>query len=156
MISSVGDGSGVVEMATTAAAYKVIPPEKFLYTLERMHVYIEDNAKFRGDYYGGSAALATGIKITKENAGGVLVNYTPYLYTKIGHWGLGSGRDMQPTDFQTGNDIALVRWTFNKAGQPVTLNGNDGEFLKFNVADSLAALVSHLAIVQGNSKWIGG
>jgi len=159
LLSSAGDGTGVTEMAAAAAVYKVSPPENFTWTLHRMNGYIEDNGKFRGEWYGATSALANGIVITKENSGGVITTYTPETIKRIGHWSLVAGVDMYFTEFTTGNDMCMVRWTFTRGGGVITLRGDYGEFLKMNIQDNLgaggAALVSHIFQVQGIQEWTG-
>jgi hypothetical protein len=116
---------------------------------------MQDDAKFAGEKYTGSGALATGITITKENAGGVLHTYTPQPIKVIGHWGLLAGVDVTLTNFTTGNDFYIVRWTLSKSEHETILSGDKGEFLKFNVADSLATCVSHIVQAQGSVTWTG-
>ena len=153
ILSSHGDGTGTTEMVADAAVYKVTPPTGEKYVLSRINIYIEDNGKFRGDYYGGSAALSPGIVLTVENASRVLKTLTPHPITTVGEWALQAGIDMLYQNYDAGNSTCFVRWTFTHGGGPVILRGNEGEFLKFNVQDDLDAsgadLVSHLAQVQG-------
>lgn len=154
LFSTDGKGSGVTDMARAANDYFVMPAPNELMNIARILVYIEDDAKFQGGGYIGSAALSTGITITKENADGVIHNYTPLPLTKIGHWALCAGVDVVMTDFTTGNDFFLVRWTLSKAEHETHLNGKRGEFLKITVPDSLAALVSHIITAQGSVEHI--
>jgi hypothetical protein len=158
LVSSDGAGGGTTEMATTAAEYTVRPPAGKIYELQRMNIYIEDNGKFRGDYYGGTKVLGDPIIVSvKDSAGTVIQTLTPQGITKIGQWHLVAGIDMFITDYTTGNDHAGIRWTFTKgSGQPISLNGDAGEYLSFNVQDNLGAgdvaLVSHKAQVQGRIR----
>ena len=147
LLSTVGDGSGVTEMATTAAVYQIIPASNEIYKLERMLLYIED-LSFRADFYGATAALTNGIIVTKEDGSGVIDTLTPEPIKKLYHWGLVSGIDVE-TSTDPGNDATIIRWTFSKGGGPLILDGRLGHFLKFNVQDSLAALDSQLANIQG-------
>ena len=155
LIDSVGNGTGTAEMATTADAYFVIPGDNELIEVARLCMVMQDTGKFAGEKYTAAGALSNGIIITKENAGGVLHTYTPQPIKTVGHWGLLAGVDVLLTDFTTGDDLFFVRWTLSKAEHKTTLNGEKGEFLKFNVQDSLAALVSHLVQAQGKISWIG-
>ena len=155
LFDTVGNGTGTTEMATIADDYFIVPGANELIEVARILMVMEDDAKFAGEKYTAAAALSTGIKITKENATGVLHTYTPYPIKKIGHWGLLAGVDVILTDFTTGNDIFIVRWTLSKAEHRTFLDGRKGEFLKFEVNDTLAAAVSHLVSAQGSVNWVG-
>ena len=155
LVDSVGDGSGITDMATIAGDYFVKPGLNELMQISRLLLVMEDDAKFAGEKYTGSGALSTGIVITKEDAGGVLHLYTPQPIKKLGHWGLVAGVDMVLTDFTTGNDIVLVRWTLSKADHTTFLDGRKGEFIRFAVRDTLAAAVEHIVQVQGTVEWVG-
>ena len=155
LLSTVGDGTGVTEMAAAAADYFITPGANEKMEIARILVYMQDNAKFAAEKYTAAGALATGIVITKENAGGVLHTYTPQPIKVIGHWGLLAGVDVLLTDFTTGNDMFLIRWTLSKAEHQTRLDGSAGEFLRVKVQDSLADAVSHLMQAQGTTTWVG-
>jgi len=155
LFDSVGNGTGTTEMAAAADDYFIVPGANELIEVARILMVMEDNGKFAGELYTAAGALSTGIKITKENAGGVLHTYTPQPIKKIGHWGLLAGVDVILTDFTTGNDIFIVRWTLSKSEHQTILDGRNGEFLKFEVNDTLVAAVSHLVSAQGTVQWVG-
>ena len=57
---------------------------------------------------------------------------------------------MDFTDFPTGeSDHCSVRWTHEKGGGAIILDGSVGEYLKFEVLDGLDDLVEHYVAVQG-------
>lgn len=149
LFDTVGDGSGQTEMAAASNIYKVVPPLGIKYFVNRINIYVEDVPKFRGDRYGSSASLTNGIDITVHNGSGSIFRYTNSPIKRIGHWNLLSGIDMFFTDFPSGNDIAAVRWSLDKSGDPLELNGNDSEFIQIKVQDDMSDLVSHIAKAQG-------
>jgi hypothetical protein len=141
-------------MATTADDYFITPGANELMHVARVHLYMQDDAKFAGEKYTATGALTTGIIITKENASGVLHTYTPQPIKVIGHWGLLAGVDVVLTDWAAGNDIFIVRWTLSKAEHKTILDGRNGEFLKVEVNDTLAGAVSHIMSAQGTVEWV--
>jgi len=149
LLDSVGDGSGVTEMATTADSYMYIPPAGYVVYLNRLNIFIEDGTKFQGELYAGVAALSNGIIVTIENPAGVIHTLTPQPVKKTGHWTLVAGVDVRETDYIAGDDTYMVRWTFARGNSPVRLDAGLGEFLNFQVRDTLAGLVSQVAQVQG-------
>ena len=58
------------------------------------------------------------------------------------------------TDFTTGNDFFLVRWTLSKAEHHTHLDGSKGEFLRLKVPVTIASLVSHLVAAQGVTEYV--
>lgn len=154
LFSTGGDGTGTTNMATTAAAYYLTPPDNTIYDIFRLNVVMQDSGKWRGDYYTAAGSLASGIVITHENAGGVIHTFNPLPIKSIGHWSLLSGIDVFPTNFTVGNDLFYIRWTLARGtGDPYTVDGREGEFIKINVQDSLAALVEHYIQAQGVMYW---
>ena len=153
LLSTNGYSTGVTQMAAAADVYLVAPPPGWVFSLHRCLIYIEDNGKFRADYYGATGALTNGIVVSFEGKGKSLRLMTPKPIQKIWEWGLVAGTDVILTDVTTGSDVVLVRWSFDKAGDPIRLRGSQNEYLKFDVRDNLggggAALVSHLVSVQG-------
>lgn len=156
LFSTVGDGSGTTEMANTnaTATYKIAPPQDTMYSIRRINVYIEDNGKFRGEYYGATSAVSGGIVLRHNATAGIQKIISPQAITKLGHWGLLSGVDMIITDFTTGNDIALVRFTLSNGSAPLLLDGNKGDALELVVTGILGTggcgLVSHIVQAQGS------
>lgn len=150
LMSTDGAGGGTTEMTVaTPTKFYYTPPGNRVATLERMLVYVEDNAKFAGGY-GGAAALTNGLMIHVEDENGRTIHdFTPNTIKKNGHWGLLAGVDVIVTDVSAGNDFMLVRWTFGRAGAPLVLNGLEGEKLVIHVQDAMNTLVSHLCVVQG-------
>jgi hypothetical protein len=155
LIDTVGDGTGLTEMAAIARDYFVRPGPNELVHVGRLLMVMEDNAKFAGEKYTAAGALTNGIVITLENPAGVIHNFTPQPIKKIGHWALLAGVDVVVTDFTTGNDLYMVRWTMDKAENHVILDGRKGEFFKVAVRDTIATAVSHLIQVQGDVQWVG-
>jgi hypothetical protein len=153
LFSTVGDGSGVSEMAALPASYFITPGANELMEISRILLYMQDDAKFAGEKYTGGGALSNGIIITKESSGVVVHTYTPQPIKVIGHWGLLAGVDVVLTDFTSGNDFFLVRWTLSKADHQTTLDGTKGEYLRVRVRDSLVAAVSHIMSAQGTVEW---
>lgn len=154
LLDTVGDGTGTTEQAADFSA----APAEFMYkpkpgtaaVLARMLISIEDGAVFAANQYAGIAALTNGITIkVKDSSGGVIHNFTPNPITKTYHWGLLAGSDVSPIAFAAGADRCLVRWTFDKAGAPLLLDGDKGEYLSVVVFDDLSGLVSQLMQVQG-------
>lgn len=147
---------GVENMAAVAADYEYAPAAGKVAVLERINIYVEDNVKFTAITYGG-LTLAVGITVWIESGGELAKMLTPLPVTNIGHWGLVTGRDAYLTEFSTGvNQMAQVRWTFNRGGGPIVLNGDDGDKLIMTTGEDMSGLVSHYAQAQGGLYDLAG
>lgn len=156
LFSTSGDGTGATNMAALPANYMVRPAANEVIEIARILVHMTDAGKFAGEKYSAAGALANGIVITKRDTTGIVHNYTPQPIKVLGHWGLLAGVDMIVTDFTTGNDIVLVRWTLSKADHKTTLDGRKGEYLNIEVKDTMVAFVEHQIQAQGNVFWVNG
>jgi hypothetical protein len=157
LLSTDGHGGGTTSWVGAANTYKILAPPDTELVLVRLNVYLEDNGQFRGDRYGSTAALSTGITIKIFDTDGttVLQNFTNgFAIKKIGHWALLSGVDVEGTNYTTGNNTWLVRWTLAKAGQEISLF--PGQSFQVIVADNLAGggadLVEHFGQMQGSKN----
>lgn len=152
LLDTTGDGTGTTQMAGASAIYKLVPPKGKEYDISRLNIYLEEDAKFRGDRYTATASLVDGIDVTINNAAGSLFRYTPDAVKRIGHWNLLAGVDVFLTDFAGGNDFLAIRWSFFKGSGYMILNGDDGEFLQFKVQDALTNMVDHRVQAQGTQR----
>ena len=123
--------------------------------ITRMIVLIEDDDNFGATSYGGIVGgLTNGIHINVRNSldGDAIVadldDQEP-VYTNTDWAGL--CHDMTAFVFGTGqnNQVATVRWTFEKAGGPLMLHGAKGHYLTVELSDDLSTLVDHRFLIQG-------
>ena len=145
-LDTVGDGSG-----TKVATGDYSTPDEFLISagtdtlkIERMIVYIEDGAATAYNKYGAMNALTNGIRIRVKNSSGTFIaDLDDGLPIKTnGQW----GRLCYDSTILGGNSVT-VRWTFAKAGQPLTLW--PGDSLVVTLSDSMTGLTDHTFRVQG-------
>lgn len=150
-----GDGSNDnanVNGVVTAVPFYSGPADGKVWRIERMLITIEDNAVFTAATYGGVGALANGVTCHKHTGGitgpvvldlmdgasaGGLVDWADFCY------------DMTNHSFGSGNNFAVVRWTFAKSGAPLKLVGSRNEVLCINIQDDLTTLVRHTFFIQG-------
>ena len=151
LLSTVGDGSGITEMASaTINEYIYKPASGTVAILERALITIEDATIFAANKYGGVTALTNGLSVTlKDGNDATIHNFSPNAIKKTYHWGLMAGSDVTPEAFAAGADRVVIRWTFTKGGYPLVINGDKGEYFSVNVTDDLSGLVSHLIQIQG-------
>lgn len=156
MLDTVGDGSGTKDAngdysGEGAEQFLIAPGTGEIYKIARMIGTYSDTTGFSPDEYGNlNAALTNGISMGVYDGSGIKYwltdednpvktnsDWVHYCYD----WTLFS--------YGTGNDRAGFRWTFAKSGSPVTLNGNNGEYLAVNLNDDLTGLVDQHFLVQG-------
>ena len=154
LMSTDGHGGGLTSLVQTSGkTFKITAPQNTEYILVRMNVYLEDDGQFRGDRYGSSSALSNGIVIrVLDTDGSTLLDFTNgWAIKKIGHWSLLAGVDVAGTNYTTGNNTWLVRWTMAKAGKEIILKPGQSMALitQDNMGAGGAALIEHFAQMQG-------
>ncbi len=117
--------------------------------IHRMVIEIEDTSGFAAAEYGNLGTnLTNGVKVSvDDHLGNELVDLVDGLnVTTNAEW----ARLCYDADLKTwgaGNEFLMVRWTFARSGQPITLT--DGDKLIVTLNDNLSGLVSHYFMVQG-------
>jgi len=116
--------------------------------LARMIVYIEDAGTFDMEKYGNAITLSNGIHISVKDSGGTeIADYDGgvNVFTN-GGWGA-LCHDITNHTFGSGNNSLTARWTFAKAGTPISLTSGQ-EFI-ITLEDNFTGLVGHTFMVQG-------
>lgn len=141
-ISAAVDGSSV-------AKEFIFSPSGRVAIVYRVILYIEDNANFRVQDYGGiSGGLTNGILLGVYDSDDViLLDLTDGLPIKTnGSWSR-LCYDVNHLNYGSGNEVLTGRWTFEKSGRGLLLR--DGDQLKVTIQDDLTGLVHHTFMVQG-------
>lgn len=114
--------------------------------ISRVLVTVQDAGAFTATSYGAVAALANGVEF--EHSGGTVVDLLGGLpITGNSDWARVC-YDTLELDFTGGGSTSLVvRWTFAKAGIPLTLESGDSIIVRVN--DNLTGLVGHYFMLQG-------
>ncbi len=152
-LDTVGDGSGtknaIGDYSSGTTDFKIAPAAGEVMRLTRLLLTIGDGSLT--NYYGGLlAALTNGIVVQKRNAGGVLIDLTDNVPIKINAgWGILCYDVAEHQHGGAGDEYLHGRWTFTKAGAPIRLVGDDGEFFTVRMADSMVGLALHEFVVQG-------
>jgi hypothetical protein len=77
--------------------------------------------------------------ITKGHPIKTNVDWGPYV----------GGVDVKISSYGAGNEALGARWTFERMGRPVVLDGDIGEFACFRMNDNFSGLVQHYFHFQG-------
>lgn len=147
-----GDGTGTknaIGNYATATEFKIVPPSNQIYVLERLIVHVLDGGAFDAEKYGNGVTLTNGIGIWKRNGSGDLTDYCDSVpVVSNADWGR-MCYDVTYLDIGTGDKAMNVRWTFSKAGQPVRLDGPNGEYFTAELEDNFSGLTAHYFMIQG-------
>lgn len=150
-----GTIGGFYNMSVSGSSvnYWVTPPDDEVYWIARILVSMQDSVFTRADRYGATASLPTGIAIhVEDDALDVIHNFTPVRIQDISHWSLLGGVDIT-TIGGAGSDPLYIRWTLERSGAYLVLDGRDNHRLKMEIPDDLgaggAALDQHIVVVQG-------
>ena len=159
-LDTVGDGSGtknaIGDYSASEEIFFIQPPASQVFRIVRMIVLIGGKAsQVKTDHYGSLAALSTGVVVRTNGDGGVL-DLTDGIPVKTNSaWG-GLCYDSEIYSSTSNTDTYnRVRWTFERAGYPVRLDGSFNQRLEvvlnddFTAGASADALTSHYFMVQG-------
>lgn len=159
-LSTNGDGTGTTN---AVGSYSVGSPGKFYitppaaedYFITRMIVTVEDTTGFAAAEYGNlGAALTNGVLVQISSDTKTTQSLTPAPVTTNALWG-SFCYDVQLKSFGVGNEFLLVRWTFDRSGMPVFLQGSENAELSVICQDDLSGLDVHRFLVQGYNDSIG-
>ena len=155
-LDTAGNGTGTKEAtgdySVTAEGFYIEPsPNVDMGNLQiaRIIVFIEDSQNWSANGYGDiTAGLTNGIELKVFNEDdSVAADLTDGIPIKSNADWHSKCHDVTYTSYGVGNDFLSVRWTFTKAGKPITLGY--GERLEVMLNDDLTGLVSHRFLAQG-------
>jgi hypothetical protein len=149
LLDTVGNGSGVKNMAAAADEYFLTPPAGSIYVVERVFINILDASAVDIDGWGGIAALVTGCKfeIRRQEAAAspaIVARDLTGGETLKDHIQLGRYARL---DIQSDAGGCTVQAEY--AVPTLRLDGDRGESLVFETQDSLVALVRQEVCVTG-------
>lgn len=145
-----GDGTGTKNAngnySSAAETFYIDGP----LTITRMIVSVEDTGGMQAEEYGNlGTALTNGITIDIDSGGldNELVDLTDGepIKTNAG-WGQ-LCYDVDLKSWGAGDDLLVVRWTFDKSGAPIKLGDDDR--LEITLNDDFSGLIGHYFLVQG-------
>lgn len=151
--SSSGSTNGNYGSHLTNENWEYAPSARSTMRVMRMLVTIEDTSGIAQDEYGNlGASLTSGILVRTADSSGATIldlldggairtnaDWSRYCYdVQLHSW------TASPT-----NEMVSVRWTFDKAGVPIRLEGGKSESIQVRLRDNLTGLVTHNFIVQG-------
>ena len=154
LADTVGDGSGTDDFIgdfTTPEEGLIIPKAGEIIEIHRMIVYIEDVGAggFKAETYGALSALSNGVTVKTFVSAGAdqITDYTPTPVTNNAQWGA-MCFDVDVKTWGAGAEMLLARYTFVRAGEPITLT--EDERIVVGFSDNLTGLVHHQFHFQGH------
>ena len=152
-----GDGGGtknaVGDYSSAAEEFKIVPPAQTRIEVARMIISIVDAGAPDSGSYGNNITLTNGITVAVRDAGGVIEDITDGVpVMKNSDWGRLAGIDVAPMDWGSGDGQVIVRFTFEKSGVPLVLDGDEGHYLAVNLNDDFSGLVEHYFMIHG--RWV--
>jgi hypothetical protein len=141
-IHAIGNYIGGVEQ------FKYTPTKKV--ELHRLITYIQDTGNFAVSTYGNGITLGVGLRVVVRHADDTLVQALDggEPIKSNADWS-SLCYDINYHSFGTGDNALAVRWTFERAGAPILIDGTLGEYLAVELNDSFTALTDHTFNVQG-------
>lgn len=149
---SLGNGQGSklanVDGSVTPQYFYIKPRLTPYIDVHRMIVFVRDAGAMDVENYGNIPGLTNGISLEIiDTAGNVLADLADGDPIKSnGEW-QALCYDATVSSWGTGDEVFCARWTFAKAGRPITLKA--GNSIRVGIHDDLTGLVSHLFTFQG-------
>jgi len=159
-LSTNGDGTGEMEAtgdySSTQEIFYIQPASTDIYYIRRMLVFYEDNLSFDSGAYGNSISItgSDGIQVRVQNDSGTISDLTAGQLIQINpHW----KRQCYDTDvssYGSGDESLGARWTFEKAGSDIRLDGSDNQRLEVVLDGNFSGLEDQAFLVQGRQETI--
>lgn len=152
LLDTIGDQLGSTEVngdySVTPQGFKFKPTENSA-LIERAFIMIEDSGSFDSGLYGNGLSLTNGIRVyLRDKDDNIITEYTSFPIKTNGDWA-GHCFDFNHFNWGAGNEVAAVRWTFSKAGEPIFISAHKGEYLEFYLNDDFSGLIKHRFTIQG-------
>lgn len=148
-----GDGTGtknaIGNYSVTPQRFNLTPPAGEVFRVERMLISVSDSGTFDADKYGNGIALTNGVTVEKRDANGQIIDYCDGVPVVNNTGWAQLCYDKTIHSEGVGAEIMTIRWTFSKGGAPVTLIGDQGEFLSILLNDDFTGLISHYFFLHG-------
>ena len=141
-IHAVGNYAAAVEQ------FKYSPSRRI--EVHRLIIYIQDTGNFDVSSYGNGITLTNGIRVVVRDSNDMLLGALDGgepIKTNADWSGL--CYDINYLSFGVGDNALAVRWTFERAGAPIRIDGSEGHYLAVELNDSFLALTDHTFNVQG-------
>lgn len=155
-LTTTGDGLGVYDAvgdySGAAEEFYIEPQGNDVLVLYRVFISLRDAGTFAAEKYGYNLVLTNGISVFHEREGVQWSDMTAGVPIKTNADWKTKMFDFDPFDIGIGDNYAVGRWTFAKAGTPLRLIGRaDGvsDRLVFRLNDDFTGLVQHRFLVQG-------
>lgn len=148
-----GEINAVGDYSSTPEVFYIQAPLGKKYELHRLIIAIEDSAGFRAERYGNlTAALTNGIEIKTLNDDGETCDLTDHKPIKTNaQWGM-LCYDVDLKTWGAGDELLVARLTFEKAGEPLIIDGDMSGRLEVQLNDDFTGLVEQHFMVQGVSR----
>lgn len=154
VLDTTGDGTGTLDMATNhvaAASYKLTPGATSAFLVHRLLLSITDTGAFDANKFGNGLTPTNGIAVRVSDGAGVRSWLTDSNLPITTNGRIGTYcYDVDVKTWGIGPEELLSRWTFEKAGRPLVIDGGDGEFFEVVCGpDDFSDLDSMYGVAQG-------
>ena len=149
-----GDGSGtkqaIGDYSGAVTPFFVAPPAGKIFRVHRMIIHIRDANNWRAERYGNlAAALTNGIAVWRRSTVHPDIELTDGIPIKTNADWARMCYDAETTTYGAGDDYLRVRWSFDKAGRHIELNGTAGDQASIELNDDMTGLVEQTFMLQG-------
>jgi len=142
------DREANVDGSSTPVEFSYEVPDGSRFDATRIIVTIQDAGTFDAELYGNGAVLTTGVDVEVQRANGQVSDLLDGFPIKSNADWQALCYDFAYNDIGTGDNVGVIRWTFEKAGDDLVLNQGDKFVVTIN--DNLTVLTGHRFMLQGS------
>ena len=134
-----GDKSAIGDYSSTPGIYYIQPGPNEIFRISRMMVLLSGKAtSMKTDTYGSVPALTNGVVVRVQNDSGTIIELTDGVPLKTnGCWGRVAFDSVLYDSTSDSDSYLRVRWTFEKGGYPIRLDGSKNERLEVYLSDDM-------------------
>lgn len=158
-LDTVGDGSGNKNFNGNYSVAEeeaiLAPAANEIFRVTRMIISLQDTSGMSAVDYGNKTnGLISGLQLRKDDGSIVLADITDGVPIKSNaQWG-SLCYDSTVKTWSQGDEVLLVRFTFDKAGQPIILHGANNNRLVATLNDDFSGFVFQRFNAQGTVETI--
>lgn len=135
----------------TLCLFKIQPPDEEVWHISRLIISLEDSGTMANDEYGNlGSALTNGLVIYYINDNGTQYNLTNSQPIKTNADFAKFSYDSRVINWGGNQNTIDTRWSFDKGGTILQLNGSINESLAIKLNDNFIGLQGHTFLFQGH------
>ncbi len=148
-LASPAEATNMAVDGGTPVEFSLAPAAGEKYTVHRIIISVQDGGAWTADKFGSLTALGNGVLMDVEAGGASVLDLLDGVpITANASWGAFC-YDVDLKTWGAGESLLAARWSFDKSGYPLTIDGGQSESLVATIQDDLSDLTAFRIACQG-------